>query len=158
MIEESSWFGTQLQSISKERLLPTRDSLLGIIRRKKGRWTVGFMRHMGHVSTALVACKTGCVGWHMVPWILETTNLQSFLNKGKGLVYGLPAWRSAHEKGPGWAPVLPVHFLLFILSPPPLPPPHLPLLLLSLSSQLQYFDFIIVYYPIINIIRLTSVI
>lgn len=35
MIEESSWFGTQLQSISKERLLPTRDSLLGIIRRKE---------------------------------------------------------------------------------------------------------------------------
>lgn len=33
MIEERSWFGTQLQSISKERLLPTRDSLFGIIRR-----------------------------------------------------------------------------------------------------------------------------
>ena len=58
------------------------------------------MRHMGHMATALVACKIGYVGWHMVPWILETTNLQSFLNKGKGLVYGLPAWRSAHEKSP----------------------------------------------------------
>lgn len=33
MTEERSWFGTQLQSISKERLLPTRDSLFGIIRR-----------------------------------------------------------------------------------------------------------------------------
>lgn len=33
MIEERSWFGTQLQSISKERLLPTRNSLFGIIRR-----------------------------------------------------------------------------------------------------------------------------
>ena len=68
MIEERSWFGTQLQSISKERLLPTRDSLVGIIRRKKkGLRTVVFMRHMGHMATALVACKIGYVGWHMVP-------------------------------------------------------------------------------------------
>lgn len=57
---------------------------------------------MGQVSAALVACRIGFVGWHTALWILETTNLQSFLNNvkvssmdwelGGRLPKGAPAW------------------------------------------------------------------
>lgn len=55
---------------------------------------------MGHVSAAPVACRIGYVGWHTPPWILETTNLQGFLNKVKVLVFGLPCWRFAQRENP----------------------------------------------------------
>lgn len=90
---------------------------------------MGFVRNMGHVSAALLACKIGYVSWHIAPWILETTNLQSFLNKVKGLVYGLTGWRSAHVTSLWVSSKATYEFpiFLFLLSPP-LPPHPSPLL------------------------------
>lgn len=78
---------------------------------------------MGHVSAALLACKIGYVGWHTAPWILETTNLQSFPNKVKGLASRLTAWSSARVRSL-WVSSKATYALPTFLSLPP--PPHLP--------------------------------
>lgn len=120
MIEERSWFGTQLQSISKERLLPTRDSLFGIIRRIERPLNRGMREKYGSGVGS-----TGCLQNWLCGLAHSTVNIRNhkspeFPEQCKSLVHGLRAGKSAPKRSPRVAPKLPVHFLLLIplLLPP----------------------------------------
>lgn len=100
MIEERSWFGTQVQSIRKERLLPTRDSLLGIIRRRERPLNSGICEKYG----SCVGSPTCLQNW-LCGLAHSTVNIRNhksleFPEQIKGLVYELPGWRLAHERSP----------------------------------------------------------
>lgn len=124
MIEERSWFGTQLQSISKGRLLPTRDCLFGIIRRIERPLNSGICEKYGSCVGSATCLQNWLCGLAHSTVNIRNHKSPGFPEQNKRPCLQKTAWRSAHVRSLWVSSKATYAFSTFLSFPPPPPYPY----------------------------------